>query len=152
MNDRWRRSFPSRGGVYGHTENQDVPNVFLEILPIYVTFVCLLWEYLVKPIQKIVYLQKTLVSISMQKICFINHFFRQILQRYYILTLNTLGIPGHTHQMFQAKYHILCFFAANSINLDEYKWYLVTWALWCGIGFKRSHLRKMCINYCSFSI
>ena len=66
-------------------------------------------------------LQKTLVSISMQKICFINHFFRQILQRYYILTLNTLGIPGHTHQMFQAKYHILCFFAANSINLDEYK-------------------------------
>ena len=54
MNDIWRRSFPSLGGVYGHTKNQDVPNVFLEILPIYVTFVCLLWAYLVKPIQKIV--------------------------------------------------------------------------------------------------
>ena len=42
-------------------------------------------------------LQKTLMFISMQKISLITHFFLEILQRYCVFILNTLGMSGQAH-------------------------------------------------------
>ena len=84
--------------VYEHNKNQDIPNLFLEISQLLQNCLGALgmpgqthWKRQYHPAENFdVY--------PHAKIKFIAHSFLEILQKYCILILNNLGMPGHTHQ------------------------------------------------------